>query len=271
MNFRNRMYNTATGTFMQPEPGRVYRDGMNLYAAYFVPGGMDPSGLIEQGDGQNVGTIDDAIKTATSVASDKGVAGMMRWGRFTAAMGGYGAYEAIVDKVGKKGSKGDRLRPQYVYTCRCGMIDMLHFYETMYIANLAGENRAVAEGVEKEKRDEKTTHSSAYSPEDITSDALGAHFGASQSWFERQSIFLEQLRSFLQQCDPVDWSKLPQEKQKCIIDWYAAKDTKTGFPVHQRKTAGSNGDPCCVCRGRDTSFPFSVDPQNPAKITGSVK
>jgi len=43
MNFKNRIYNPATGTFMTNDNG--YPDGMNRSAAYFVPNGTDPTGL----------------------------------------------------------------------------------------------------------------------------------------------------------------------------------------------------------------------------------
>ena len=43
--FRNRYYSPGLGRFCERDP-IGYADGMNLYAGYFVPGGMDPSGLI---------------------------------------------------------------------------------------------------------------------------------------------------------------------------------------------------------------------------------
>jgi RHS repeat-associated protein len=42
--FRNRTYSPSLGRFVQRDP-IGYVDGMNLYAAYFVPGGVDPAGL----------------------------------------------------------------------------------------------------------------------------------------------------------------------------------------------------------------------------------
>ena len=42
--FRNRSYSDRLGRFLSHDPSG-FSDGMNLYAAYFVPGGMDPFGL----------------------------------------------------------------------------------------------------------------------------------------------------------------------------------------------------------------------------------
>ena len=42
--FRARYYDPSLGRFVGRDP-IGYADGMNLYRAYFVPGGLDPSGL----------------------------------------------------------------------------------------------------------------------------------------------------------------------------------------------------------------------------------
>ena len=44
MYFRARYYDPATGEFISRDP-LGYVDGMSLYRGYFVPGGVDPSGL----------------------------------------------------------------------------------------------------------------------------------------------------------------------------------------------------------------------------------
>jgi len=44
--FKNRDQNTMLGRFTQRDPGG-YRDGMNIYAAYFVPSYLDPLGLAQ--------------------------------------------------------------------------------------------------------------------------------------------------------------------------------------------------------------------------------
>jgi RHS repeat-associated protein len=44
MHFRTRTYDTIQGRFKQRDP-IGYSDGTNLYAGYFIPNGLDPSGL----------------------------------------------------------------------------------------------------------------------------------------------------------------------------------------------------------------------------------
>ena len=45
MYFRARMYDMVTGNFISQDP-LGFVDGMSLYRAYFVPGGVDPSGRV---------------------------------------------------------------------------------------------------------------------------------------------------------------------------------------------------------------------------------
>ena len=50
MYFRARYYDPATGEFISRDP-LEYVDGMSLYRGYFVPGGVDPFGLFQDGIG----------------------------------------------------------------------------------------------------------------------------------------------------------------------------------------------------------------------------
>ena len=118
----------------------------------------------------SIGNLSEAVATARRVAEQKGAFGMMRWGRFTAAMGGVGAWEALTSP--SSGSTAPTPPPRYIYTCRCGLIDLRHFYQLMYIALLTSEERAIRNGVEHE---ESAEASSRYAPEDITSNAKGLH------------------------------------------------------------------------------------------------
>lgn len=206
-----------------------------------------------------VGNLDEVVASARRVASQQGAVGLMRWGRFTAGMGGVGAWEALTSP--QSGSTVATPFPRYVYTCRCGLIDMRHFYQLMYISLLRGEDTAIQMGDEHERNAEAA---SRYAPEDMTSNALGAEFGAARSVVQRQSTFVSELRSFLAKCDPVDWHKLSAAKRACIVKYYAV-DADGGS--HRRQTAGSDGDPCGVCVDRDTSFPFTTDSDN-NQITG---
>ena len=205
-----------------------------------------------------IGDLDEAVGTASRVANDRGVLGLMRWGRFTAAMGGSGALEAVRPQ---SGSTAHTPFPRYIYTCRCGLIDLRHFYQLMYIALLLGEETAVTEGVKHERIAEP---SSAFAPEDITSNALGAEFGSQLSWLQRQSTFVSALRSFLNQCSPVQWHRttVTPTQRDCVVDFYAV-DASGGS--HRRRTAGSTEDSCGICSGT-TSFPFQTDEDTGTRI-----
>ena len=261
---RNRMYHPGLGRWMQRDK-IGYRDGMNVqqYAGDSPIHRRDALGLFESSEASEIDNLSAAIEAADKIASDKSALGLMRWGRFTAAMGGAGAYEAVVGA--DSGSSRKTPFPRYIYTCRCGMVDLRHFYQLMYIAVVMNNAKAVQQGIEHEEGAEAA---SRYAPEDITSNALGAYFGNQQSVIQRRSVFVANLKVFLTQCDPVDWSKLTEKDKKCVIDWYAVD--KDGDD-HRRKTAGSDADCCKVCPGRNSTFPFAVDPKNSAMITGGPK
>lgn len=209
----------------------------------------------------SIGTLSEAVATARRVAEQRGALGMMRWGRFTAAMGGVGGWEALTSPT--SGSTAATPPPRYIYTCRCGLIDLRHFYQLMYIALLTNEETAVRQGVEHEENAEAA---SRYAPEDITSNALGAEFGSQRSTFQQVSTFISELQSFLQRCDPVDWGALTQAQKDCIVNYYAVD---CDGDSHRKQTAGGDGDPCRVCTGA-TGFPFSVAPEGQNRITEEI-
>lgn len=211
----------------------------------------------------SIGNLFEAVATARRVAEQRGALGLMRWGRFTAAMGGVGGWEALTSP--SSGSTASTTPPpRYIYTCRCGLIDLRHFYQLMYISLLTSEEGAVRRGVEHEEQAEPA---SRYAPEDITSNALGAEFGSHRSWFQSISTFITELESFLRRCDPVDWHALTQAQKDCIVNYYAVD---CDGDRHRKQTAGGDGDPCHVCSGA-TGFPFNVDTESQNRITGGVE
>ena len=213
-----------------------------------------------QGERNSIGNLSEVVTTARRVAEQRGIVGLMRWGRFTAAMGGSGAWEAMVSP--RSGSKAARTPPpRYLYTCRCGLIDFRHFYQLMYIALITSETGAVSRGMDHERTAEA---SSRFAPEDITSNALGAEFGGQRSWVQRIDTFVSTLEAFLLQCDPVDWHSISKAKQDCIVDFYAVD---LNGDANRKQTAGGDGDPCNVCSG-PTSFPFTLDTANQNRIVG---
>jgi hypothetical protein len=195
-----------------------------------------------------IGNLDEVVDTAEQVAEDRSALGMMHWGRFTAAMGGVEVIEAVAGA--KSGSSASTPFPRYLYTYRCGLIDMRHFYQLMYIAVLRNEESAVEKGIEHE---ESAEPESSFAPEDITLNALVAEFGSQPSWFQRTSTFVSSLRTFLEQCMPVnDWHRLSYLQQNCVVKAYAVDG---GGDRNRRRTVGTDSDPCWLCSG-EQAFPL---------------
>lgn len=180
-----------------------------------------------------IGSLDDVVADASRIANAHGAAGFMRWGRFTAASGGLAALEVLEGAASAERSSNNQMRVRYLYTTRCGLVDMRHFYQLMYIALLEGNEEAVRQGREHELTAEA---SSRFAPEDTTSNALGALFGSRQSWVQRVGTFTSNLRTFLDRCNPADWAAMTPAEQDTVVDFYAARDG-AGRPLHANETA----------------------------------
>ena len=210
--------------------------------------------------------LDAVVETARSIADDKGAAYMMRWGRFEAGTGGRGAWEKWNGTKRGQGSRGEILPNRYVFTCRCGMVDMLHFYQLMYIAIAPGQggNRGATDmGREHELKSEPN---SRFGAEDTPSNALGAFFGSEQSTFERQSKFVSNLRTFLERCRPIDFKALPTAEQDTIANYYGSRTSKNE-PANQNETATPVVLPITACGGPLRTLPFTLDPADPQHKT----
>jgi hypothetical protein len=112
---------------------------------------IDPQGLFNKNEADQIGTWADAITTAKNISFDTATGFYnMHWGRFVVAMGGKDMWRAI-DLLNTSFEKTPF--PRYIYTCRCGMIDLKHFYQLMYIAVYRGNRVAVQQGIEYEESD----------------------------------------------------------------------------------------------------------------------
>ncbi len=216
---------------------------------------------MESSERSNIGNASDAVSDAERVLKDKSFLGLVRWGRFTAAMGGFGGFEWLEKKTSlPTGSRrGKNTNPRYIYTCKAGLIDLRHFHQLAYIALLRGSKKAVEQGKAHEEHAEAR---SRYAPEDITSNALGAHFGSQQSVFTKTSTYVKNFKDFLDKLGPIDWNSLSKAQQDCIVKYYAID---LDGDSHRKQTAGSDGDPCKVCSGSST-FPFPIDASDGALI-----
>jgi hypothetical protein len=232
------------------------RDGQRLLAHELAHVAQDPGGSTlrrftraEEGD---ISTLDEVIDQARTRADTTGAAGLMRWGRFVAANGGQAAGEVIAGELGTTGSTARTNTHRYTFTCLCGLVDMRHFFQVMYAGLLEGNRSAVERGREHELHAEET---SRFAPEDSPSNALGALFGSEQSWFQRQSVFVGNLRSFLQRCHPIDYDALPEAERRQILDWYAVSGTSA--PANPNEQAFPNMERIASCGGLGM-FPFVI-------------
>lgn len=157
---------------------------------------------------------------------------------------------------------------RYLVTCRCGMIDMRHFYQLMYIASKFTNRRATAMGRDHELEAEAT---SRFAAEDTTSNALGAFFGANSFdlFYTSTDTLMQRLNTFLSRCSPVDFSALPAPEQNNIVNFYAQRDG-AGVPANQSEVATPAVLSISACNGRHRSFPFTVDPDEQRTITGEA-
>ncbi len=157
---------------------------------------------------------------------------------------------------------------RYLVTCRCGMVDMRHFYQLMYIASKFSNRRATAMGRDHELEAEAT---SRFAAEDTTSNALGAFFGANSFnlFYTSVDTFIERLNTFLTRCAPVDFGTLPVPEQDNIVQFYARRDA-AGVPVNQSEEASPALLNISACSGQHRSFPFVVDPGERRTITSEA-
>jgi hypothetical protein len=228
---------------------------------------------VAQGDGvlrrftraeeSEISTLDEVVAQAQQRAdATADLPLMMSWGRFVAANGGMAAQEVVAGHAGAASraaggtGPGASARPartnskRYMFSCLCGLVDMRHFYQLMYIGLLNGNQEAVAEGREHELTAEAT---SRFAAEDSPSNALGAYFGSQQSIAERRSVFVANLRAYLAHCHPIDYRALPVDQRNAILDWYAVDGTSP--PAHPNQAAFPNMERIPACSGLGM-FPF---------------
>ncbi len=228
-----------------------------------------------------IGTLDEVIDQAGIRAdASADIPGMMSWGRFTAANGGHAAQEIAASLAGmanewnggagagESAQPGPAPSPRYLFSCLCGLVDMRHFYQLMYISLISGNAGAVEEGRAHELR---AAAMSRFAPEDTPSNALGAYFGSQQSIIQRQSVFLANLRAHLARCHPIDYRALPEDQRGMILDWYAVDGALR--PERQNEQAFPNMERIPACEGLGM-FPFVLGRDNEGitnRIVGTVE
>lgn len=251
------------------------RAAMNALSPTSTPTRIDgaSSGVFvqrfEASEANEISNLQSVVDTARKIATDTGVGDVMRWGRFTAGAGGQGAIEAMAPQ---ELTSTQTLSDRYLFTCRCGLIDMRHFYQLMYVGlfPMQGGNR----GATKMGRGHELTGeaTSRFAAEDTTSNAMGALFGSERSLVESQSGFIDDLQAMLSQCSPVDFLRLTPADQKAIVDYYSARNPD-GTPKNANEAATPTVLPISACDEAapvgppNRTFPFDVVPDDPDRKT----
>lgn len=159
---------------------------------------------------------------------------------------------------------------RYLMTSRAGLIDMRHFMQLLYISwffnsGQAGTaNRAATrKGVEHEETAEAA---SAFAPEDLTSNALGAWTATQLAGMPQAGDLIAQIRQTLTLCAPIDFDALSPASQTKLVDFYSAQ-TGAGEPANQNRTAVALIPEIPELAGKDRSFPFELDEDDPRRAT----
>jgi hypothetical protein len=205
------------------------------------------------------GKLSDVIDTARENAKhsmvDRNFVKGIDWPTFVNRCGGFSAFDAGAKAFSIKPSL-TKLPFRYLMTAKCGMLDMRHFFQLMYIALVKSNAEATQMGREHEL---KAEDASRFGAEDTPSNALGALFGAAYASDAGGSpdAFATALQSFLQRCDPVDFGALPGTEQDQIVDYYGGQTG--GKPTNQNETATPAVIPLPSLAGRDRVYPFYVE------------
>lgn len=159
---------------------------------------------------------------------------------------------------------------RYLMTRRCGLVDMRHFMQLLYVswffnsgAAPQANRGATTKGIEHEEGAEA---SSRYGPEDLTSNALGAWTATRLTGMPQRGDTIAKIRQTLERCAPIDFDALAPASQTRLVDFYAAQ-TGTGEPANQNRTALALVPDIPELGGQDRSFPFELDDDDPRRAT----
>jgi hypothetical protein len=221
-------------------------------------------------------TFRDMLDTLRAVIDDASTASRVNMDRLIRSVGGHTAME----KLGADSSPNvvsPAFRYRYLFTCRCGLIDMLHFLQMLYIVHFlegaapgSNANRAATRrGREHELASEHgAAAESRFSAEDTTSNALGAFTGRNLAGSPQADDLFDAIKATLERCDPIGFSSLSPGSQNTIRHFYGDLVPDPDSPGELiPKNQSSSAAPLLVdipeCRGRERSFPFSLDTDDP--------
>ena len=199
---------------------------------------------------------------------------------FVLKCGGQPASAKIDEKLGTTSTQTAtyELKPRYLFTCRGGLIDMRHFVQLLYISNwvssafpgASGNRAATRQGREHEllPRDPE----SRFGPEDTPTNALGAFTGSRLAGMPRPGDLYDTISETLQRCDPVDFKNLSASSQDVVRHYYGDLVTNPANPSESiPKNQNQSAVPAILalpeCGGKERSFPYSLDTDDPDRKT----
>jgi Domain of unknown function (DUF4157) len=199
--------------------------------------------------------------------------GQLNWDFLVEISGGQSAGREIDRKLGSKDPTiKSRLLIRYLFTCRCGLIDMRHFLQLLYISNFAtavsqseamGNRAATRKGREHELDSESE---SRFGAEDTPSNALGAATNLALPGLPGPDTVFDAIKDTLTRCDPIGWTSLSPASKDQIVHFYGdlvpdptPKKPGDQIPKNQNQTAVPDILPVAECGARERSLPFSLD------------
>jgi hypothetical protein len=226
-------------------------------------------------------TFKDVLATIQAIITDSTQSGLpdtVNMEAFILKAGGYPFTKALDEKLDEKlgtsstPEKGKIINPRYLFTCRCGLIDMLHFLQLLYLSNfvastgpsLNANSVATRKGREHELAAGASASESRFGAEDAPSNALGAFTATGLAAYPRPGPLFNAIKDTISRCDPIGFQSLSAASQDTIKHFYGdlvPDPKKSGdlIPKHQNETAVPDVLGIKECSGAERSFPFSLD------------
>jgi hypothetical protein len=199
---------------------------------------------------------------------------------FVENCGGSSAGRKISTKLGSDmPTIKSMLLPRYLLTRRAGLLDMRHFFQLLYISHFVsgaspgtnGNRSATRQGREHELEAESE---SRFGAEDATSNAIGAYTGSRLAGSPQSGDLFSTIKDMLDRCDPVDFDALSAPSKSAVLHFYGdlvndpkAKSPGDMIPANQNESAVPPLLTIPEFAGKERSFPFVIDPDDPKTIT----
>jgi len=205
------------------------------------------------------------------VTTSSSASGDVDMDKLVTLAGGRTAGTALPGPLRSSGPGGhSMLSLRYLFTSRCGLVDMRHLFQLMYISSFTnfGDAQMAAQGATRRGIEHELTSEAAskFGPEDLTSNALGAWTGTRLAFLPQRDDLIARVRETLERCAPVTFDALSPASQASLVNFYAALGD-AGEPVNQDRTALALIPAVSELAGTDRSFPFELDSGDPGRAT----